>query len=477
MSAHLESAYWHRHAGLLDPETAASVLRTALARGGDHADLFVEDSTSTGLTLKAGSIRDIQSSVLRGAGVRVIAGQVVGYAHTCSLTPESLLEAARTASRVATAETRDRIVDLQPKRLHDLASIQQYPDRVPNLEKVAILRRADDAARAFDPRICEVIAGYKDHVQRVLFASSAGEYGEDERVRTSLYVQAVASQGSLRQRGMGRLGGLAGLEIFETRTPEDVARKAARQAVDLLAAGEAPSGQLPVVLTNGWGAVLLHEAIGHGIEADFNRKGTSKFTGKLGTRVASDSVTIVDTALVPSHWGSLNVDDEAHTTQESLLVEDGVLVDYMYDRYNARLMGRDGAGGNGRRQNYRFLPIPRMTNTYMKPGGATKEEVFAAVDRGFYAADFMGGQVDISNGQFVFSVSEGYLIEDGKITRPVRGATLIGDGADVLSKISMVADDFELSFGACGKDGQYVPVGLGQPHLLVSSMTVGGTRQ
>lgn len=472
---HGEPPFWRKEDGLLSPEVVGRILAAALERGADFADLFAEDSVSTALTLQDRKIRDIQYSVVRGVGIRVISGKMVGYAHTGEVSERSLLEAARTAGHIAAHEVRPIEVGLQPGRAALISPVQQYPDQAASAAKVAILRQTDESARAHDPRVREASVYYRDAVQRVLLATSDGRLFEDERVRTSLSCSVVAVEGSERQSGSSRVGGMRGFELFVEHDPVEVGRRAAVQALRMLEAREAPVGLLPVVLTNGWGAVLLHEAIGHGIEADFNRKGTSRFTGMLGKKVASEMVTIDDTALIPNHWGSLGVDDEGGETRATGLVRDGVLVSYMYDRYNASLMGlRDG--GNSRRENYRCTPMPRMTNTVMKPGPCKFEDLVAAVDRGFYAADFTGGQVDITNGQFVFSVSEGYLIENGRITAPVKGATLVGEGADVLGKITMVADDFALSFGGCGKNGQYVPVGLGQPHVLVSAMTVGGTR-
>ncbi|MBI2945718.1 MAG: hypothetical protein HYY25_16105 [Candidatus Wallbacteria bacterium] len=470
-----EPAFWHRERGILSRENVSLILRAALERGSDFADLYAEDSVVTALTLQDRKIRDIQYSVVRGVGIRAISGRMVGYAHTGDISERSLVEAARTAGCIATGEPRSVTVELADARYQALSPVLEYPDQAASSRKVDVLRRADESARAFDPKVREVSVFYRDSVQRVLIATSDGRICEDERVRTSLYVSAVAMDHGERQSGSARSGGMRGFELFEVEPAEAIGRRAAEQAVKMLSAGEAPVGQLPVILTNGWGAVLLHEAIGHGIEADFNRRGTSKFTEKLGKPVGSSIVTISDTAVIPNHWGSLNVDDEGGEGHETRLVENGVLVSYMYDRYNSSLMGL-AAGGNSRRENYRCTPMPRMTNTVMANGPHTFEEIVASVKKGFYAADFTGGQVDITNGQFVFSVSEGYLVEDGQITSPVKGATLIGDGADVLGKITMVADDFKLSFGGCGKNGQYVPVGLGQPHLLVSSMTVGGTR-
>ncbi len=475
ISTATEPPFWQSENGLLSRESVARILEAGLERGGDFADLYAEDTVVTALTRRDRKIRDIQYNVQRGVGIRVISGKVVGYAHTADVSQESLLEAARTAGRIAKGEVRSVTVELANAKLHALSPVAQYPDQAASSAKVDVLLRTDEAARAHHSSIKEVSVMYRDVVQRLLLATSDGKLAEDERVRTSLFCSAVAALGSDRQSGSGRIGGMKGFELFSEISPESVGERAAAQAVKMLTAGPAPSGQLPVILTNGWGAVLLHEAIGHGIEADFNRKGTSKFSEMLGKRVASDIVSIHDTAMIPNHWGSLNVDDECGETRETELVRNGVLTSYMYDRYNAGLMGKDG-WGNSRRENYRCVPMPRMTNTIMRNGPHSFEDLVRTVKRGFYAADFTGGQVDITNGQFVFSVSEGYLVEDGKITAPVKGATLIGDGADVLGKITMVADDFELSFGGCGKNGQYVPVGLGQPHLLISSMTVGGTK-
>jgi len=453
-------------------------LSAALSAGGDFADLYFEYQTSTSVSLDESMVKSATQGISVGCGVRVLSGERTGYAYTDDLSPERILHAARTAAMIASGPAKQPIVGLTDKPAHNL-----YPVPLPSVEadvlaKVDLVQRADKAARAYDPRIHEVRVSYADEMRKILVIGSDGSFAEDAQPLSRMSVFCIAkSQDAGSARGSAGGGGRVSLDHFQgDASPEHFAKEAARQAIIQLDARDAPAGEMPVVLGPGWPGILLHEAIGHGLEADFNRKKTSAFSGMLGRRVASDKCTVVDNGTMPGRRGSLNVDDEGNPTENTVLIEKGILKGYLSDKLSSRLMGIPNTG-NGRRESYQHIPMPRMTNTYMLAGQDSPEDIIRSVKYGVYAVNFGGGQVDITNGKFVFSASEAYLIEDGKVTSPLKNATLIGNGPDVLTKVSMVGSDLQLDegVGTCGKDGQSVPVGVGIPTLKVDRLTVGGT--
>ena len=458
-----------------------SYLAVALEGGGDYADLYFECTTTSSFQVDESLVKSATEGVSLGCGIRVVASEQTGYAYTDDLSPERLRKAAGIAAHIAQGPSKVHSVGLAASGApHDF-----YPVPTPSVDrelqdKLELVRRADSAARAYDARIKQVRVGYADQVRHVLIANSAGQLITDHQplLRLSVFcIAQSAKDGANRQSGTGGGGGRVGLEFFDgEKSPEYFAQEAARQAVTQLDAREAPAGEMEVVLGPGWPGILLHEAIGHGLEADFNRKNLSAFSGRIGQRVASDICTVVDDGTIPHRRGSLNVDDEGTPTQKTVLIEKGILRGYLQDKLSAGLVGSP-LTGNGRRESYAHIPMPRMTNTYMLAGESTPEEIIRSVSKGIYAAHFGGGQVDITNGKFVFSASEAYLIENGKITAPVKGATLIGDGPRALTLVTAVGNDLKLDegVGTCGKEGQSVPVGVGLPTIKISRMTVGGT--
>ena len=452
-------------------------LSAALSAGGDYADLYFEYQTSTSVSLDESMVKSASQGTSVGCGVRVLSGDRTGYAYTDDLSSERILHAARTAALIASGPAKQPVVGLTDKPAHNL-----YPVPLPSVEaevlaKVDLVQRADKAARAYDSRIHEVRVSYADELRRILVIGSDGSFAEDAQplARMSVFCIAKTDQGSARGTSGG--GGRVGIEFFQTeKTPEHFAVEAARESIVQLDARNAPAGEMEVVLGPGWPGVLLHEAIGHGLEADFNRKKTSAFSDMMGRRVASDKCTVIDNGTMPGRRGSLNVDDEGNRTDSTVLIEKGILKGFLTDKLSSRLMNLPNTG-NGRRESYQHIPMPRMTNTYMLAGQDSPEDIIRSVKYGVYAVNFGGGQVDITNGKFVFSASEAYLIEDGKVTAPLKNATLIGNGPDVLTKVSMVGNDLKLDegVGTCGKDGQSVPVGVGIPTLKVDRLTVGGT--
>ena len=453
-----------------------ALLGLALHRGGDFADLYFEHEETSSLSLEEGIIRTATAGVSSGLGVRVVSGERSGYAYTGDLSPEALRKAAETAAYIALG-TRS----LPPERVAAAGFDRRYGARalsgLPLPDRIALVERADRAARAHDPRVEKVFVTLGESTKTVRIANSAGVLAEDIQPLFSLRVSVIAADKGVRRDGTAGGGGRLGPEFFVTKPPELFAREAARMAVTLLSAREAPAGEMPVVLGPGWPGILLHEAVGHGLEGDFNRKGTSAFTGRIGQRVAAPGVTVVDDGTISDRRGSLNVDDEGRPPGRTVLIEDGILRGYLQDDLNARLM-KMPATGNGRRQDYTCLPLPRMTNTFMMAGSDDPQDIIRSVKRGLYAPHFGGGQVDITSGKFVFSATEAYLIEDGRIGAPVVGATLIGNGPDVLTRVTRIGHDLKLDegIGTCGKAGQSVPVGVGLPTILVSALTVGGTQ-
>src|SRR6202158_1325597 len=472
-----QERFFFEHYGLTNHDLEI-YLNAALSAGGDYADLYFEYLTSTSLMVDESLVKSASQGISAGCGVRVVSGERTGYAYTDDLTPARILHAARTAALIASAPTKTTVAGFQQKPARSL-----YPVTLPSVDaditaKVELLMRADRTARAYDPRIKEVRASYADELRTILVVGSDGTFAEDSQPLARVNVSCIAKTDASSGRGTSGGGGRVALDFFfGDKTPEFFAKETARQAILQLDAREAPAGEMPVVLGPGWPGVLLHEAVGHGLEADFNRKKTSAFAGLIGQQVASPKVTVVDNGLMPGRRGSLNVDDEGTPTQETVLIENGILKGFLSDKLNARLMGMPNTG-SGRRESYHHIPMPRMTNTYMLNGEDMPEDIIKSVKRGLYAVNFGGGSVDITHGKFVFSASEAYLIEDGKVTRPVKGATLIGSGPEALTRVRRVGPDVQLDagIGTCGKDGQSVPVGVGLPTIRIDGITVGGTR-
>jgi TldD protein len=453
------------------------LLSLALDRGGDFADLYFEHHRTSSILLEEGIIRTASAGLTCGLGVRVVSGERTGYAYTDDLSWPAMARAAQTAAHIASDSRTVAPEAVSPapvERRYAASSI----GALGLTDRIALVQRAERAAHAYDPRVEKVVVTLADETKQVRIANSAGVLAEDTQPLFSIRVSVIASENGVRREGSAGGGGRLGPEFFETRPPEHFAREAARMAVTLLGAKEAPAGPMPVVLAPGWPGILLHEAVGHGLEGDFNRKGTSAFSGRIGERVAAPGVSVVDDGSIRDRRGSLNVDDEGNVPGRTVLIEDGILRGYLQDRLNSGLMGMRPTG-NGRRQSYASIPIPRMTNTFMLAGQEAPEDIVRSVSRGLYAKHFGGGQVDITSGKFVFSATEAYLIEDGRIGPPVVGATLIGNGPDILTKVTRVGHDLKLDegVGVCGKAGQSVPVGVGLPTILVSEITVGGTRQ
>ncbi|MBI4456339.1 MAG: metalloprotease TldD [Acidobacteria bacterium] len=454
------------------------LLSRSLSRGGDFAEIFLEYRVSERIVLEEGLVKNPTRSISKGAGVRVLWQERTAYAYTADLTATELLAAADVASHIAnTPRSFQTVLGSRTKPEHDLYSNETPIVELFLHEKLDVLKRADSAARAYDPRIREVRVLLLNETCIVSVINSEGVFVSDCRPLTRFGVFAVAQDGQSRQMGQKGGGGRVGRDFFEKKTPESFSTDAGRLAILALTADPAPAGEMEVVLGPGWPGILLHEAVGHGLEADFNRKKTSAFAGFVGQQVASPECTVVDDGTIPQLRGSLNVDDEGTRTECTVLIEKGILRGFMQDRLSARLTGA-ALTGNGRRENYKHIPLPRMTNTYMLAGKQTPEEIIASVERGLFAPNFGGGQVDITNGKFVFSTSEAYLIEKGKVSRPVRGATLVGNGPDVLKRVAAVGNDlaFDEGVGTCGKGGQSVPVGVGMPTVKIRNMTVGGTR-
>jgi TldD protein len=463
----------------IDAAIAERLLSEALSGGGDYADLYFEYRSGADYLFEEGRVRTVGRGVVLGLGVRVLRGDATGYAYTEQLSEARMLEAARTAGQIAASGASPGPISIKEVAVPSFYPITEPSLERPGAEKVDLLRRADRAARAYDPRIVRVEASLSEEWREVMVVSSDGHYARDLQPMIRFGVHAVADEDGRRQGG--RSGGAArrGMEQFARagQSPEDHGREAARLAIAMLHADEAPAGPMEVVLGPGESGILLHEAVGHGLEADFNRKRTSNYTDQVGERVASPLCTVVDDGTMGNARGSINVDDEGSPGRRNVLIESGVLVGYMQDRISARHF-RTAPSGNGRRESFRHEPLPRMTNTLLLAGTQDPEDIIRSVKRGVYAKHFSGGQVNISNGDFVFSLTESYLIEDGKLTAPLKGVNLIGNGPEVLRNVTMVGHDFKLSDGTwtCGKDGQSVPVGIGTPTVKIAEITVGGTR-
>lgn len=463
-------------AGLSDNDLELA-LATTMTQGVDYADLYFQQSRQESWVLEDGIIKDGGYHLEQGVGVRACSGEKTGFAYSDDLVLPALQKAAKAAQAISHQGSEQQCAVWQ-KRTSPILYSHHDPILALSVEdKLALLREADAAARAADPRVKQVNVSLAGGIDTVLVAASDGTYATDIRPLVRMNVSVIVESNGRRERGNSGGGRRMDYRYFQDNNlAVTYAREAVRLALVNLEAVAAPAGTMPVVLGNGWPGVLLHEAVGHGLEGDFNRRGTSTFSGRMGEQVASPLCTVVDDGTLEHRRGSLNVDDEGEQAQFTTLIEKGKLTGYMQDKHNARLMGTKSTG-NGRRESYAHLPMPRMTNTYMLPGEHKAEEIIASVDKGIYAVNFGGGQVDITSGKFVFSTSEAYLIENGKITQPVKGATLIGNGPEVMQRISMVADDLELDSGVgnCGKEGQSVPVGVGQPTLKVDALTVGGT--
>jgi len=465
----------------IDAPLLQRCLSAALGAGGDFAELYFESVTSSSISIDEGIVKSASQGHSVGCGIRVLIGERTGYSYTDTLDEAHLLHAAKTAALIADTPSSVRVQPFVETAVHAL-----YPIAGTDFDiraKLALVQRADAAARNYDARITQVRAGFNDELRHIFIVASDGTWASDiqplSRFSVSVIAKDPAADGGkgATARGSGGGGGRVTLDYYTTkRTPEHFAHEAARQAILQLNATEAPAGEMEVVLGPGWPGVLIHEAVGHGLEADFNRKKQSAFAGLMGQRVATDKVTVVDNGTIENRRGSLNVDDEGVPTQNTVLIEKGILRRYMSDKLSAKVMGLPSTG-SGRRESYASMPMPRMTNTYMLAGDDEPADILRSVKKGLYAVNFSGGSVDITNGKFVFAASEAYLIEDGKVTAPVKGAMLIGNGPEALQYVSMVGHDLALDegIGTCGKRGQGVPVGVGMPTVKLDKMTVGGT--
>jgi TldD protein len=460
---------------VIEESVLQRTLHRALARGGDFAEVFAEDRRSSNATFDDGKVEELRSGRERGAGVRVVRGETTGYAHTADLSESGLGEAAEAAAAAASSGGPGaKIVPLTRRPAAAPHDVKVLPEDVEKVRKVDLLMRADDAARSEGDAVRQVTVSYADGRRRILVANSDGLLTEDDQVRTRMFVNCVAVGDTGMQTGMEAPGFTVGFEYFDEHPPEDIAHIAAARALSKLNARPAPSGKVPVVLKRGAGGVLFHEACGHGLEADLVGRDASVFRGRVGEQVASPLVTLVDDGGLAREWGASAIDDEGAPAQRNVLIEDGVLTDYMWDLVRARTEGR-ASSGNGRRETYQHLPMVRMTNTFLMEGEEDPDDIISQTPYGLYCVALGGGQVNTATGDFVFGITEAYMIEDGKITDPVRNAQLIGNGPETLLGVDMVGRDFDTWAGTCGKDGQGVPVSSGQPTLRIRELTVGGT--
>ena len=477
IDTHLALAEQRFLAADLDLSGVERGLGALLKPGVDSADLYFQHTRQEGWGLEDGIVKEGSHSIEKGVGVRAVSGEKVGFAYSDQIDVPALLEAANSARSIARSGKSGSLAVLTRHAVPSLYPAIDPIDSLSSEAKVGLLKEVDAYARALDSRVQQVMVGISGEIDTVLIAQSDGTLSADVRPLIQFRVSVIVESGGRRESGFAGGGGRLGYDdFFQADTAKALAREAVRQALVNLDSIPAPAGSMTVVLGSGWPGILLHEAIGHGLEGDFNRKGTSAFSGRVGELVANPLVTVVDDGTLAGRRGSLSIDDEGTQSQCTTLIENGVLKGFLMDKLNARLMGTVSTG-NGRRESFAHLPMPRMTNTYMRPGPHDREEIIRSVEKGIYAANFGGGQVDITSGKFVFSASEAYLIEKGRITRPVKGATLIGNGPDVLTRVSMVGNDLAIDqgVGVCGKDGQSVPVGVGQPTLRIDGLTVGGT--
>ena len=462
----------------LDESHLTRALNEIRANKVDDADLYFQYTRSEGWSLEEGIVKTGSFSIDQGVGVRAVSGEKTAFAYSDDISEASLLDAARTVRSISSVAQTGR-VRVATKKIAKSRSLYQDLDPIATLDsaaKVRLLEKVEQLARAKDPRVAQVMAGLAGEYDVVLVARADGTLAADVRPLVRLSVTVIAEQNGRREVGSAGGGGRFGLAYFDDAQIAKYVDDAVRSALVNLESRPAPAGEMTVVLGSGWPGILLHEAVGHGLEGDFNRKGSSAFSGKIGKRVAAKGVTVLDDGTIADRRGSLNVDDEGNTSQRNVLIEDGILNGYIQDSMNARLMGT-APTGNGRRESYAHIPMPRMTNTYMLGGDKQPEEIVASIKRGLYATNFGGGQVDITSGRFVFSASEAYWVENGKILYPVKGATIVGAGPEALKKVSMIGNDMALDpgVGTCGKEGQSVPVGVGQPTLRIDGLTVGGT--
>ena len=458
---------------MLDAMDVAKILRKSLSGGGEFADIYFEEGSSTSVVCEDDKIERVITGTDRGAGIRVIADLRTWYAYTNEISEASLMNLAETVSKAVKGKLSAETIDMRTRLTGAGFVIQLPPEKVSLREKVALVNRANGAARGLDPRVRQVMVVYRDGKVRTQIANSLGEFVEADRTGTVFLAQVVASNGDIIQTGYEPVGGYRGFELFEEHAPEQIALTAARRALMMLGARKAPAGPMPVVLSSEAGGTMVHEAIGHGLEADLAQAGLSVYKGKIGSQVASPLVTVIDDATIPHARGSFSFDDEGVAGQKTVLVENGILKTYMYDRLSAM---KDGCAstGNGRRESYWSKPIVRMSNTLIAPGDSMPDTIIKGVERGLFVKKMGGGQVNTVNGDFVFDVSEGYLIENGEIGEPVRGATLTGNGPEVLKMVEKVGSDLGFGIGTCGKDGQGIPVSDAQPTLLISEIVVGG---
>ncbi len=455
------------------------LLGSALSTGGDFADLYFQSSRLESWVLENQQVKSGSHSIDRGVGIRINQGEKTGFAYTDALNKNSISEAVKTARSIARSQASHKGINLRTHQEPQLYTPQDVLTGVDNQAIIDLLNQMDVKARKQDNRVKKVVCSLVSSQEEIMVAATDGVLAADIRpmVKLSIQVICVDDKGRMEMGYAGGGGRILLHDVFQAGFADQYVEQAIHGALINLQAKEAPAGEMPVVLGAGWPGVLLHEAVGHGLEGDFNRKGSSDFSGKVGQQVTSTACTIIDSGILPNRRGSLNIDDEGTQSQENVLVENGILRGYMQDKLNARLMGVPTTG-NGRRESFAHLPMPRMTNTYMLGGDYDPQEIIASVDKGLYAVNFSGGQVDITNGKFVFSASEAYMIENGKVTHPVKGATLIGDGPTAMQRVSMVGNDlaFDQGLGVCGKDGQSIPVGIGQPSLKIDKLTVGGTQ-
>ncbi|RZL96259.1 MAG: metalloprotease TldD [Variovorax sp.] len=462
----------------LDESHLSRALAEITAHKVDDADLYFQYTRSEGWSLEEGIVKTGSFSIDQGVGVRAVSGEKTAFAYSDDISEASLLDAARTVRSISSAGRTAR-VKTPVRKIASSRSLYNGVDPISTLDstaKVALLGRVEKLARARDPRVAQVMAGLASEYDVVLVARADGTLAADVRPLVRLSVTVIAEQNGRREMGSGGGGGRFGLAYFDDAHIAEYVEQAVTAALVNLESRPAPAGEMTVVLGPGWPGILLHEAIGHGLEGDFNRKGSSAFSGRIGQRVAAKGVTVLDDGTIADRRGSLNVDDEGNASQRNVLIEDGILKGYIQDSMNARLM-KVKPTGNGRRESYAHVPMPRMTNTYMLGGDKDPKEIVASIKKGLYATNFGGGQVDITSGKFVFSASEAYWVENGKIQYPVKGATIVGNGPDALTRVTMIGDDMALDsgVGTCGKEGQSVPVGVGQPTLRIDGLTVGGT--
>ena len=460
----------------LDHNALGRVFGQIMTHSVDYADLYFQYSRSEGWSLEEGQVKSGSFNIDQGVGVRAVSGEKTAFAYSDEINLTALTAAASATRAIAASGGDGKMPAVQSGHPRKLYGPQDPIASLSDTDKVRMLEKLEKYARDLDPRVTQVMAGLAAEFDVILVARSDGLMAADVRPLTRVSVTVIAEEGDSREQGSAGGGGRFDYAYFTDAMLQNYAKEAVHQAITNLKAKPAPAGTMTVVLGNGWPGILLHEAIGHGLEGDFNRKGSSAFSGRIGERVGAPGVTVLDDGTIPDRRGSLNIDDEGNPTQRTTLIENGILKGYIQDSLNARLMGMP-LTGNGRRESFAHIPMPRMTNTYMLNGDKNPQEIIASVKNGLYAVNFGGGQVDITNGKFVFSAAEAYMIENGKVTYPVKGATLIGNGPDVLTRVSMIGNDMALDagVGTCGKDGQSVPVGVGQPTLKIDGLTVGGT--